>query len=882
MMAIDDKFQQALGFHQQGQLAQAQALYEEVLKTQPRHFDALHLLGVIAAQTNNPQQALALFDRALAVDSSFADAHFNRGTALQNLKQWRPALASYDRAIAMKPELAEAYSNRAVVLTELKQLEAALASCNQAIGIRGSFAEAFFNRGTVLSHLGRREAAIASYNQAIAIRSNYPEAFFNRGNEHIKLEQWEAALACYGHAIASRPDYVDAYVNLGNVQRQLKHWEAALRTYDQVIAIKPDDGAAHCNRGNVLRDLKRPEAALASYDRAIEINPNCVEAHCNRGNVLRELNRLEAALGSYDRAIAISPSCAEAHSGRGNLLTDLHRPDLALASYDRAISIEPDFALACSNQGNALRDVGRLEAALASCNRAIALQADCAEAYYNRGHVQRDLKLLDLAASSYARALSLKPDIEYLLGQLRYTKMEMCDWRDVGVDAAQLIARIERDEAASYPFPILVLSDSAAVQKRAAEICVRHKYPLNRALPAIRKYAKHRRIHVGYFSADFHDHATSRLIVELLEWHDRSRFQVTAFSFGPESQDAMRRRLTAACDHFVDVQRKSDLEVATLARKLQVDIAVDLKGFTQDNRLGLFALRAAPLQVNYLGYPGTIGADYMDYLIADRVLIPEESQRHYTEKIIYLPHSYQANDAKRTIADKAFTRAEFGLPEVGFVFCCFNNNYKIMPDTFARWMRILGRVEGSVLWLLEDNPIAASNLRREAVTRNVNPERLVFARRIDLPEHLARHRLANLFLDTLPCNAHTTASDALWAGLPVLTLAGEGFASRVAASLLTAIHLPELIASTPEQYEEMAVQLAADTRRLAGIRQRLADNRLTTPLFNTQLFTKGVEAGYLKIYERYQANLPAAHVYLSESQEAWSVTPGGDGACAGR
>jgi predicted O-linked N-acetylglucosamine transferase (SPINDLY family) len=352
-------------------------------------------------------------------------------------------------------------------------------------------------------------------------------------------------------------------------------------------------------------------------------------------------------------------------------------------------------------------------------------------------------------------------------------------------------------------------------------------------------------------------------MAELFETHDRSRFELSVFSFGPPSQEPIRTRFEAACEDFVDVRLKSDRQIALLARDRHIDIAIDLKGFTQDNRVGIFALRAAPLQVSYLGYPGTMATPYIDYLIADRTVIPESSQPNFSEKIVTLPHSYQVNDAKRVIADRTFSREACGLPRAGFVFCCFNNCYKITPATFAIWMRILNQVEGSVLWLLEDNPTASANLRREAVRAGISAERLVFAARMAPPEHLARHRLADLFIDTLPCNAHTTASDALWAGLPVLSCLGSGFAARVAASLLNAIRLPELITSTPGEYQQLAVALASDAQRLAHIRQRLAEHRLTTPLFDTRLFTTHLEAAYSRIYERYQADLPAEHIAVA-------------------
>ena len=326
----------------------------------------------------------------------------------------------------------------------------------------------------------------------------------------------------------------------------------------------------------------------------------------------------------------------------------------------------------------------------------------------------------------------------------------------------------------------------------------------------------------------------------------------------------MRQRLKVAFDKFIDVRNMSDRDVALLARSLEIDIGIDLNGFTEGERTDIFAMRAAPIQVSYLGYPGTMGADYIDYLIADPTLISASHQPHYTEKIVYLPNSYQPNDRKRRISDKVFTRAEAGLPQEGFVFCCFNNNYKITPDIFESWMRILGRVGGSVLWLFEDNEIAARNLKKEASVRDIDPERLVFARHMALPEHLARHRLADLFLDTLPYNAHTTASDALWAGLPVLTQIGETFAGRVAASLLNAVRLPELITTTRDAYEELAVELATDPAKLAGIKQKLSDNRLTTPLFDTELFAKHIEAAYMQMYERYQAGLPPDHIHVPQ------------------
>jgi predicted O-linked N-acetylglucosamine transferase (SPINDLY family) len=371
------------------------------------------------------------------------------------------------------------------------------------------------------------------------------------------------------------------------------------------------------------------------------------------------------------------------------------------------------------------------------------------------------------------------------------------------------------------------------------------------------------KIRLGYYSADYHEHATAFLTAGLFERHDRSRFELTAFSFGPPREDAMRRRVTAAFDRFVDVRSRSDQEVAQLSRELAIDIAVDLKGYTEGARMGIFAHRAAPVQVSYLGYPGTLAAPYIDYLVADETLIPSETRAFYTEKIAYLPHSYQANDRQRSIAERIFTREELGLPSRGFVFCCFNNAYKITPAVFDVWMRILRRVEGSVLWLLLDNERAAENVRREAEARGVSGSRLVFAPSMALPEHLARHRAADLFLDTHPYNAHTTASDALWAGLPVLTRSGESFAARVAGSLLKAAGLAELVTTTPEAYEALAVELATDPIHLAKLTVGLSRTRLAVPLFDTELFARHLENAYTQMYQRSVRGLSPEHLHVT-------------------
>jgi predicted O-linked N-acetylglucosamine transferase (SPINDLY family) len=421
---------------------------------------------------------------------------------------------------------------------------------------------------------------------------------------------------------------------------------------------------------------------------------------------------------------------------------------------------------------------------------------------------------------------------------------------------------VDTEKKVVSPFGLLALPSTLPQQKLCADIWTQDKY--HEIPPPLKESGRysHEKIRLGYFSADFYNHATAYLTAELFELHDRNKFEIFGFSFGVSPNDYMRQRLSSAFDHFIDVQNKSDLAIASLAQELQIDIAIDLKGFTQKSRAGIFSRRAAPIQVNYLGYPGTMCAPYMDYIVADPTLIPVDHQQHYGEKIIYLPDSYQVNDSKRIISEYQFTREEVGLPDTGFVFCCFNNTYKITPDIFDIWMELLGQVNRSVLWLLATNNIAQQNLRQEAVKRGIEPERLIFAPRMELSAHLSRLQLANLFLDTLPCNAHTTASDSLWAGVPILTCLGDTFAGRVAASLLKAVGLPELITSSFKEYKSFALALATHPEKLDAIRDNLSKNRKTHPLFNIELFTKHLEDAFFQIWQRHQEFLPPENVYV--------------------
>lgn len=675
-----------------------------------------------------------------------------------------------------------------------------------------------------------------------------------------RLGRYQRAATLLSQAIAIDATQPAYYVQRGCAYREDGQYAAAIADFNQAIHLNPASAEAYLNLGFALQCVPRYDEAIASYREALRLQRDNPETHFNLAWVLFATQCYEAAAEHYAESIRFSPARTEAYLNRGVALFQAGRFAEAIACYDEVLHVRHEYAEAYVNRGAAEHAMKQHAAAMISFARAICLQPDTAEIYYRRAGVQFEQKHHQAAADSYGKVVHLQTNYPYAYGSQLQNKMLVCDWQNFDEACRELNRRIEARNIVSMPFPLLGLSDSPAIQRMATERLVEDQFP-SRSF-AYKPGPRGKKIRLGYYSADFHEHATMHLVAELFERHDKNRFELFGFSFGPEDSGAMRTRVVSSFDRFIDVRQLSDDAVAQLSRELGIDIAIDLKAFTQDSRPGIFARRAAPLQVNFLGYPGTMGADYIDYLFADSTVIPEQSQQYYVEKVVYMPHTYQVNDRLRPIATREYARAELGLPETGMVFCCFNNCFKITPAVFDCWMRILRQVEGSVLWLLDDNSTATANLIKEAERRGMDPRRLVFGKRLPVADHLARHRAADLFLDTLPCNAHTTTSDALWAGLPVVTCMGETFASRVAASLLKAIGLPELVTTSLSDYESLVVDLANTPEKLRGIRRKLGSNRLTTPLFDTHQYTKHLEEAYLLIHERHCLNLAPDHIYV--------------------
>lgn len=652
----------------------------------------------------------------------------------------------------------------------------------------------------------------------------------------------------YSDILRADPRHLEALYRLALLQFQSGRFSESERLFGAAIRFYPDVPELFYGRGCALQSMRRFEEALASFARALVLRPAYAEARNNRGVTLLRMKRYQEALATFDmlrptddfgRALMLN--------NRAAALLGLKRFREALESCEKSLTLKPDQPQSLSTYAAALSMVGRQDEALASYDRSLTLDPTNPEVRNSRADMLVMLRRFEAATGDYEKLLRDGFDVEYVRGNLAICRLHCCDWRDLVALRSRLQTGLQEGRGGLQPFGSLMLMDSPADQLNSAKVWVADKFPPQPALSKNRR--KDGRIRVAYVSGDFRNHPMAFLMADVFESHDRSRFETVAVSFGLDDGSAMRRRLEKSFDRFIDIEGVSDPDAARMLAEMELDIVVDLTGFTGASRTAIFASRPAPVQVNYLGYPGTMGAPYIDYIIADDMVIPKQHAPFYTEKVTYLPDTYYPNGCIPA-AEVAPSRTDVGLPDNGFVFCSFNNNYKITPDVFAVWMRLLAAVPGSVLWLLEDNEAASRNLRREAEAEGVEPARLVFAPRVTPDAHLARHRLASLFLDTLPYNAHTTALDALRMGVPLLTTLGSTFVGRVAASLLRAAGLPELIAPSLEAYEALALKLARDPGALGLLRAKVEASGKTSPLFDTARYTRHLEQVFTVMCER--------------------------------
>lgn len=708
---------------------------------------------------------------------------------------------------------------------------------------------------------------------ATKMLKRYPNSFTLHniaGASNAGLKCYNAAVYSYKKALKIDPESSEAYNNMGNALNAKGDTNAAIKSYKYAIKIRPDYSEAFNNMGIALKGNGDLAAAVDSYKKAIKVKPNFAEAHNNMGNALFESKETDASLDSYKHAIRIKPDYADAYNNMGVALNTKGDIAEAIESYKQAIKIKPDFTEAFYNMGISLNAMSALVAAIECYDRVIAIEPNHVKAYFSKGNALAVLGKLDAGIQNYEMALSINPNYQAARANKLHYQARICDWKALKKDQ-HFIAKLGTSTEAVGPFSILPLEDAPERHRLRADKFSKITFTQTPLPLRPRPSQKPKRLRIGYFSADFRNHPVMYALIEILERHNRELFEVYAYAYGGDSNDEMRHRTIKAVDVFDNVRDMNDRNVALLARQDEIDIAIDLTGHTNNSRTGIFAYGAAPIQINAIGYPGTLGASFIDYMITDQTAIPVENQKFLSEKPIYLPFGLCALETNIPLLTDTPTRSKLGLPEEGFVFCAINNTYKITPVEFDIWMRLLQHTEGSVLWLVESNKWARRNLIKEAEARGVDANRLVFQPMMvkdsaSQQQYLSQFKLADLYLDTFIYGAGSSACNALWAGLPVITLIGKGITARMAASYLNSIDLPELITTTAEEYEKLALSLSKNSERLILLKQKLADAVRSSPLFNNSLQTKYIEKGYQQAYQRYFDNKPPEAIFVPKDQ----------------
>ena len=716
--------------------------------------------------------------------------------------------------------------------------------------------ELTFKRAVTLHGQGRPTQAAALYAEILQAQPDHCDTLHLLGVTETQLGRPLEGLEWIAKSLTLNPGQPAAMANQGNALLMLNRPKDALARYDQALALWPEYHLAVYGRGNALSALGRRHEALRDFERALELAPNFLQAVVGRAGVLRKLGRHGDSLAGYDRAIELSPEHVPAHVGRAAALLGLKEHAAANITIDRALQLAPHSAEALTERGHLLSELNQTSAAIEAYDQAVQSNPALATAWFGRALILSTQGRFAESVTSLRRVLELNPHHAYAPGACLHAQLQVCDWNGYAGAEEGIAGSMERDEPVDFPFSFLAVCDSPRLQRSCARVFADLQISDPPALRLPARTARER-IRVAYISGDFLEHPTSYLMAGIFEKHDRQRFDIVGISLREDENSPTGKRVRGAFDECVEAGSRSDQELAQLIQDMGVDIAVDLMGYTGEHRAGIFNFRPAPLQVNYLGFPGTMGTADRDYIIADDFLIPEAQRAHYSEAIAYLPECFQANDDRRRTA-AAPSRAAMGLPATGLVWCSLHSSYKLNPPMFNIWARLVLGTPDSVLWLLGGNPTVEENLRRQALARGIQPHRLVFAQPLPYPEHLARLSLADICLDTLPFNGGTTSSDALWAGVPLITCAGRSFAARMSGSLLRAVGVPELITHSLTEYERLALLLARDPVRLPQVRTKLALNRLSAPLFDTDRFRRHLEALYTTMMERHRQGLRPA------------------------
>lgn len=878
-------------FFNTGDFAKALEAIDRAIELAPPSAEVLNNKGVIMGALGDHESALTCLEKAIALKPDYVDALYNKGGILEKKGAAGDAAQCYAQVLERSPNHTSARYNLAILQTKANAVNRAIDNLTKVIELKPDFVDALLQRSKLYAAQKRTDEALADATQAETLSPERTDILLQKGKvllqkgepgdalpyldrtcrltpddavalvaqgvARFELGNHTEAIDLFDRAIHLDPGCAEAYNNKALAQQKLKLFAAAAENYETALKLKPDFPDAVFNHATLLGEMSLHEEALRRYDHLLRIAPEYVEGWKNKGAMLERLKRYDEAMECFDRAIDLCPSDAEAYFNASTTL--IWKPDwnLALGYANRANKIDKEYPDALYVRALILMHLGLETHAQTDAEAAVALQPEHPLANYILGTIHDEAKHHQEALRHYEVAYAGKKDIEYLLGQIASLHMQLSDWSKFSGLLEQIQAGAEQGLSVCHPFFAHSLIDSPEFHRKVAEL---HYMQFRPGIDTYEtpRHPENRRIHIAYFSSDMGAHPVGNLLAGVIEAHDREQFEITVFSFR-NHWGLTRERIHKASERFVNAEFMTDEEIVDLARSLKVDIAIDLNGYTSGGRTGVFTRRAAPLQVNYIGFLGTMGSDCHDYIIGDPIILPIAHESFFSEKIIQLP-SYQANDNRIVPPQPKKTRADYGLPDGTFVFCSFNANYKITPFVFSLWMDILKRTPGSVLWLHCKNETAIENLRATAAASGVDRERLVFARTVPYEEHLSRHRFADLFLDTNPYNAGATASNALYNGLPLVTLAGKSFGSRYGASLLTALGLEEQIAWTPDEYVDKCIRIATDKPYHESLKARLATNLETHSLFDTARFTGNLEKAYRAIHRRQVGGLPPAHI----------------------
>jgi predicted O-linked N-acetylglucosamine transferase (SPINDLY family) len=854
--------EEALLLHKKGQLKRAENLYKSILKSSPSNFEVIHLLGIIKIQLKQFEEAIVWLNKAIVINPNNHSVFNNLGVCYKELEKYPEALNNFNAALKIKPDYAEVYNNLGIIYKFLENYKDAIKNYNEAIKLKPEYAEAYNNLGLIYLKQEKFEMAKNLFEQATKLKPSYFEAYNNLGNVYKNLKNYNYSIKYYILALKFNKNYLEAINNLGVIYLNQEQFDEAKNLFVQAIKIKPDYTEAINNLGTVYLNQEQFDEAKNLFEQAIKIKPDYTEAINNLGLVFLQLKDLKKAKINIDKALILNNNFQNCYVALGYYFQSIEDHKNAELNYKRAIEIKgKDVSVYLALL---YLDLNNIEESEKILNRLIKLKPNDAKNYIYRSIVYNNTEEFYLSLQDLEKAFKLDDGLyksSYKIFMLICAKNKFCDW-DSNKRLKNNLLNITQKKDLKHldAFGLFTIMDNIELTQNVTIDKVEQlSLGISRTVFNINKNKK---IKIGYYSPDFHEHPVGYIISELFAHHDKSKFEIIGFSLNPNyrTSSQIRNEIINRLDNFVECGNDNYLEIVEKSKNLKIDLAIDLAGFTSRNRFKSFIKKVAPIQINYLGYPGTMGP-FHDYIVADLEVIPKEKQKFYSEKIIYMPGTFLPSFTKFDLSSN-LTKENFSLKEKDFVFANFNSHHKITPIIFNSWMRILKKVKNSILWLNEGNKYSRENLRKEANNRGVDIERIIFSKSMNYFNHTIKYKFCDLFLDTFPYNAHSTASSCLLSGCPLITVKGDSFHTRVGSSILLNLNLSELICENIQEYENKATTIANSHQELQRIKNKLYNSLINSKTFNTKNHTENLEKAYNKIYERYNQKLKPENIFI--------------------